>query len=90
MNHDLTAEIRSILEDALPLADLDSDFLFAELSSLDITTIMMLLSEKYNITLDSHDVTPKNFMTLNAIVEMVTRKATHEGEENTSKDNIVK
>ena len=95
MNHDLTAEIRSILEDALPLADLDSDFLFAELSSLDITTIMMLLSEKYNITLDSHDVTPKNFMTLNAIVEMVTRKAPHPslphgGGENTSKDNIVK
>lgn len=67
-------EIRTLLEDALPLADLDSDFLFAELSSLDITTIMMLLSDKYGVTLDSHDVTPKNFMTLDAIVQMVKSK----------------
>ena len=44
-------KIRTILEDNLPLADLDSDFLFAELSSLDITTIMMLLSDEYHITL---------------------------------------
>ncbi|MDO4172357.1 MAG: phosphopantetheine-binding protein [Prevotellaceae bacterium] len=66
--------IRSILEQALPLADLDSDYLFAELSSLDITTVMMLLSEEYGITLDARDVTPKNFMTLDSIVEMVRRK----------------
>lgn len=67
-------KIHTILEDALPLADLDSDFLFAELSSLDITTIMMLLSEEYHITLDSHDVTPKNFMTLDSIVALVQSK----------------
>lgn len=67
-------EIRTLLEDALPLADLDSEFLFAELSSLDITTIMMLLSDKYGVKLDSHDVTPKNFMTLDAIVQMVKSK----------------
>lgn len=66
--------IRSILEQALPLADLDSDYLFAELSSLDITTVMLLLSEEYGITLDARDVTPKNFMTLDSIVEMVRRK----------------
>jgi len=66
--------IRTILEDNLPLADLDSDLLFAELSSLDITTIMMLLSEEYHITLDSRDVSPKNFMTVDSIVTMVQRK----------------
>lgn len=66
--------IRAILEDALPLADLDSDFLFAELSSLDITTVMMLLSEEFHIKLDSRDVTPKNFMTLDAIAAMVEKK----------------
>lgn len=66
--------IRQILEDALPLADLDSDFLFAELSSLDITTIMMLLSEEYHIMLDSVDVTPRNFMSLDAITAMVKEK----------------
>ena len=31
--------IREILEENLPLVDIDSDFLFAELSSLDITIL---------------------------------------------------
>ena len=67
-------QIREILEDALPLVDLDSDYLFAELSSLDITTIMMLLSDKYNIELGTSDVTPKNFKSLDNIVKMVEEK----------------
>lgn len=66
--------IRTILEENIPLVDFDSNYLFTELSSLDITTIMMLLSEKYDIRLDSHDVTPKNFMSLDAIVRMVEVK----------------
>lgn len=66
--------IRQILEENLPLVDVDSDFLFAELSSLDITTIMMLLSEEYEIELGATDVTPKNFKSLDNIVEMVKRK----------------
>ena len=66
--------IRQILEDNLPLVDVDSDYLFAELSSLDITTIMMLLSEEYGVELGAADVTPKNFMTVDSIVEMVKRK----------------
>jgi len=67
-------KIKSILEDELPLVDLDSDFLFADLTSLDITTIMMLLSEEYDISLQSEDVTPKNFKSLDAIVALVQRK----------------
>ena len=66
--------IRQILEDNLPLVDVDSDYLFAEVSSLDITTIMMLLSEEYGVELGAADVTPKNFMTVDSIVEMVKRK----------------
>lgn len=66
--------IRTILEDALPLVDLDSDFLFAELSSLEITTIMMLLSEEYSIDLTATDVTPRNFKSLDNIVAMVQGK----------------
>jgi acyl carrier protein len=66
--------IITILSDALPLVDLKSDFLFAELSSLDITTIMMLLSDEYHITLDAHDATPKNFRNIDAIVAMVEKK----------------
>lgn len=66
--------IRQLLEEALPLVDFDSDFLFSELDSLGVTTILMLLSEKYNVKLESTDATPKNFKTLDSIVNMVERK----------------
>lgn len=66
--------IRQILEEALPLVDLDSDFLFNELDSLGITSILMLLSEEYGITLESSDVTPRNFRSLDSLVAMVQKK----------------
>lgn len=66
--------IRKKLEGVLPLVDLDSDFLFQELDSLGITTILMTLSDMYDIELDHSDVTPKNFKTLDSIVEMVKKK----------------
>lgn len=66
--------IRQILEVNLPLVDVDADFLFAELSSLDITNIMMLLSEEYHLTFDSRDATPRNFRSLDSIVSMVEEK----------------
>lgn len=67
-------DIRKILEEALPLVDLDSDFLFNELDSLGITTILMLLSDEYQIKLDSSDVTPRNFRNLDSLVAMVEKK----------------
>lgn len=66
--------IRQMLEDALPLVNLDSDFLFSELDSLGVTTIMMLLSDKYGIRLETKDATPKNLKTLDSIVALVERK----------------
>ena len=66
--------IRQKLEEALPLVDLDSDFLFQELDSLGITTILMTLSDMYGIELNHSDVTPKNFKTLDSLVEMVQKK----------------
>ena len=60
-----------MLEDALPLVDWDSDFLFSELDSLGVTTILMMLSEEYDITLESTDATPKNLKSLDNIVKMV-------------------
>ena len=66
--------IRTLLEDALPLVDFDSDFLFSELDSLGVTTILMLLSEEYGIELEAKDATPKNLKTINAIVRMVEEK----------------
>jgi acyl carrier protein len=67
-------KIRQILEEALPLVDLDSDFLFSELDSLGITTILMLLSDEYKVKLESSDVTPKNFRNLDSIAAMVESK----------------
>jgi acyl carrier protein len=67
-------QIKALLEDALPLVDFDSQFLFSELDSLGVTTILMMLSDKYDIKLESKDATPKNLKTLDAIVAMVERK----------------
>lgn len=69
-------KIRTILEEALPLVDFDSDFLFSELDSLGVTTILMLLSDEYGIKLEATDATPKNLKTLDSIVAMVEKKLT--------------
>lgn len=67
-------KIRIMLEEALPLVDFDSDFLFSELDSLGVTTILMMLSDKYGIELDEKDATPKNLKTLDSIVALVEKK----------------
>lgn len=67
-------KIRTLLEDALPLVDFDSDFLFSELDSLGIATILMILSDEFGIKLESTDATPKNFKTLDNIVKLVEDK----------------
>lgn len=67
-------KIRQLLEDALPLVDFDSDFLFSELDSLGVTTILMLLSDTYDITLEASDATPRNLKSLDSIVDLVERK----------------
>lgn len=67
-------EIRTLLEEALPLVDLDSDYLFADLDSLGVTIILMALSERYGIRLEHADATPKNLKNLDAIVRMVEQK----------------
>lgn len=66
--------ITGLLEDLLPLVDLESDFLFAELDSLGVTTILMTLSAEYGIELEAKDATPKNLKNLDSIVKMVEEK----------------
>ena len=66
--------IRKLLESVLPIIDLDSDFLFSELDSLGVITILMALSDEFGIKLDSRDATPKNFKNLDAIVRLVESK----------------
>jgi acyl carrier protein len=67
-------KIRTMLEDVLPLVDFDADFLFSELDSLGVTTILMTLSDAFGIKLESTDATPKNLKSLDSIVALVERK----------------
>lgn len=67
-------KIRTLLEDTLPLVDFDSDFLFSELDSLGVTTILMMLSDEFDIELEAKDATPKNLKTLDSIVALVEQK----------------
>lgn len=66
--------IYNLLSEALPAVDFESDFLFSELDSLGIVTIIMILSKEYDIKLTSKDVTPRNFKSLDTIVKMVETK----------------
>ncbi len=67
-------KIRKMLEEALPLVDFNSDFLFSELDSLGVTTILMLLSDEFGIRLEAEDATPRNLRSLDSIVNMVETK----------------
>lgn len=69
-----TSEIKELLSEVLPAVDFDSDFLFSELDSLSVATILYVLSEKYGITLDAGDVTPRNFKTIDSLARMVRSK----------------
>ena len=67
-------KIRKMLEEALPLVDCHSDYLFSELDSLGVTTILMLLSDEFGIRLEAEDATPRNLRSLDSIVNMVETK----------------
>lgn len=66
--------IRELLEPLLPIVDLDSEYLYSELDSLGIMTILMALSDEFKIPLSAKDATPKNFKSLDALVKMVEDK----------------
>ncbi len=66
--------IISLLSEALPAVDFEADFLFSELDSLGIVTILVILSKEYDISLDATDVTPRNFRSIDTIVSMVEAK----------------
>lgn len=69
-----TEEIKNLLSDVLPAVNFDADFLFTELDSLGVATILFVLSEKYHIHLDAQDITPKNFKSVESIANMVRAK----------------
>ncbi len=67
-------KILSLLENELPTVDFSSQFLFSEMDSLAVTTVLAILSDAYKIKLDSEDATPKNFMNIDTIVNLVQTK----------------
>lgn len=66
--------IKELLEDALPLVDVESSNLYQDLDSLGVTTILMSLSDEYGIQLDSQDATPRNLRNLDSLVALVESK----------------
>lgn len=62
------------MEENLPLVDLDSEFLFAELDSLGVATILLVLSQEYGISLEATDATPKNLTSIASLAAMVESK----------------
>lgn len=70
----ITQEIKTILSDVLPAVDFNSDFLFSELDSLGVSTVLYVLSMKYDIQLGAEDVTPKNFRSVDSLAGMVLAK----------------
>jgi len=67
-------KIIDLLEDNLPTVDWTSQFLFSEMDSLAVTTVLAILSDKFGIQLTSEDATPKNFMTIDSLVNLVETK----------------
>lgn len=67
-------KIKQILEEALPLVDIESDQLYSELDSLGVTTILMELSAAFDIELDSSVATPKNLRSIDSLVTLVEKK----------------
>ena len=67
-------KIYKLLEEQLPLVDIESDRLYDELDSLGVTTILMTLSDAFDIELDVRDATPKNLQNLDSLVRLVEKK----------------
>ena len=70
----LSEEIKSLLGDILPAVNPDADFLFSELDSLGVATILYALSRQYGIELGAEDTTPKNFRNIESLAAMVRSK----------------
>ncbi|MCQ2184073.1 MAG: AMP-binding protein [Bacteroidales bacterium] len=66
--------ILSLLEETLPAVDFKSEFLFSEIDSLGVATILMMLEHEYDIPMSAADATPKNLKSVDSLVSLVERK----------------
>ncbi len=67
-------EIKKLLADALPMVDFESECLYEQLDSIGVVTILIVLSNQYSIHLNIQDATPKNLISLDALVRLVESK----------------
>ncbi|MDC0298111.1 acyl carrier protein [Akkermansiaceae bacterium] len=70
-------KVLSIVEEIRPDVDFSEETALIDdgvLDSFDIVSIISDLNDKYEINIRVHDLTPKNFNSVEAIVNLVERK----------------
>ena len=67
-------QILKLLTGALPAVDFSSDFLFAELDSISLLSVCMILGKEFDIEFDAADITPRNFKTVDSLTALVQSK----------------
>lgn len=73
-NKTMKERIYSLLSTALPAVDFEEDFIFSQMDSLGVVTVLMILSNEFDIEMGAEDATPKNLRNLDSIVAMVENK----------------
>ena len=69
-------EIKNILSEIRPEFDFDDSDNYIEdgmLDSFDIVTLVSMIEEKYDISIDGLDIVPENFVSVEAIVELINK-----------------
>lgn len=69
-------EIKSILEEIRPEFDFDDSDNFIEdgmLDSFDIVSLVSMIEEKYSVSIDGLDIVPENFVSVDAIIELINK-----------------
>ena len=69
-------EIKNILSEIRPEFDFDDSDNYIEdgmLDLFDIVTLVSMIEEKYDISIDGLDIVPENFVSVEAIVELINK-----------------
>ncbi len=69
-------EIKNILSEIRPEFDFEDSDNYIEdgmLDSFDIVTLVSMIEEKYDVSIDGLDIVPENFVSIEAIVELINK-----------------
>ena len=69
-------EIKNILFEIRPEFDFEDSDNYIEdgmLDSFDIVTLVSMIEEKYDVNIDGLDIVPENFVSIEAIVELINK-----------------